>query len=278
MSIQEIVNLLIEAGIEKNEANAEVKLLLEHYCNFKPVDIIFGKKLDTSKLAIVKEKVKERIKTNIPVQYIMGFGYFMGEKFVVNKDVLIPRDETEILVNKAVEKALLNNSKNILDIGTGSGCIACSIAKAIDGHILGIDVSDGALKVALENAKRQFLDKRIEFRQSDLFSKIEVNEKFDIIVSNPPYIPPQEKATIQKEVLHEPESALFTKDDKGLEFYEKIIKDAPKFLNKKGYIMFELGFGQSEDVKNILLANGFKNIEIEKDLANIDRVITAQYL
>lgn len=276
MSIQEIVNLLVEAGIEKNEANAEVKLLLEHYCNFKPVDIIFGKKLDTSKLSIVREKVQERIKTNMPVQYIMGFGYFMGEKFIVNKNVLIPRDETEILVNKVVEKALITNTKNILDIGTGSGCIACSVAKAIDGHILGIDISNEALNVAYENAKRLFLDKRVELRQSDLFSKIDKNEKFDIIVSNPPYIPPQEKATIQKEVLKEPELALFTNDEKGLEFYEKIIKDAPKFLNKNGYILFELGFGQSDNVKNILLSTGFKNIEIEKDLAGIDRVIIAQ--
>ena len=276
MSIQEIVNLLIEAGIEKNEANAEVKLLLVHFCDFKPVDIIFGKKLDTSKLSIVRDKVIERIKTNMPVQYIMGFGYFMGDKFIVNKNVLIPRDETEILVNKAIEKALITNSKKILDIGTGSGCIACSIAKAIDGFILGVDISNEALNVAFQNSKRLFLDKRVEFRQSDLFSKIEPNEKFDIIVSNPPYIPPQEKISIQKEVLHEPELALFTQDDKGLEFYEKIINDAPKFLNKNGYILFELGFGQSKDVENILLNKGFKNIEIEKDLANIDRVIIAQ--
>ncbi len=275
MSIQEIANLLIDAGIEKNEANAEVKLLLEHYCNFKPIDIIFGKKLDTSKLSIVREKVLERIRTNMPVQYIMGFGYFMGEKFIVNKNVLIPRDETELLVNKVVEKSLTNNAKNILDIGTGSGCIACSVAKAIDGHILGVDISNEALNVAYENSKRLFLDKRVEFRQSDLFSKIELNEKFDIIVSNPPYIPPQEKEKLQKEVLKEPELALFTKDEKGLEFYEKIIKEAPKFLNKNGYIMFEIGLGQSEDVKKLLLINGFRDIEIEKDLANIDRVIFA---
>ena len=275
MSIQEIANLLIDAGIEKNEANAEVKLLLEHYCNFKPIDIIFGKKLDTSKLSIVREKVLERIRTNMPVQYIMGFGYFMGEKFIVNKNVLIPRYETEILVNKVVEKALTMNAKKILDIGTGSGCIACSIAKAIDGYILGIDISNEALNVAYENAKRLFLDKRVDFRQSDLFSKIELNEKFDIIVSNPPYIPPQEKENLQKEVLKEPELALFTKDEKGLEFNEKIIKAAPKFLNKNGYIMFEIGLGQSEDVKRFLTDNGFKDIEVEKDLANIDRVIFA---
>lgn len=275
MSIQEIANLLIDAGIEKNEANAEVKLLLEHFCNFKTIDILFGKKLDTSKLNLVREKVLERIRTGNPVQYIIGFADFMGEKFIVNKNVLIPRDETEILVTKAIEIALKTNSKKILDIGTGSGCIACSIAKAIDGNILGVDVSKEALEVANQNAKRLILDKRVSFKESDLFLNLE-GEKFDIIVSNPPYIPPQEKAHIQKEVLKEPDLALYTKDDKGLEFYEKIIQNAPKHLNSKGYILFELGIGQSEDVKNLLVQNGFKNIEIEKDLANIDRVIFAQ--
>lgn len=275
MSIQEIANLLIDAGIEKNEANAEVKLLLEHFCNFKTIDILFGKKLDTSKLNLVREKVLERIRTGNPVQYIIGFADFMGEKFIVNKNVLIPRDETEILVTKAIEIALKTNSKKILDIGTGSGCIACSIAKAIDGNILGVDVSKEALEVANQNAKRLILDKRVSFKESDLFLNLE-GEKFDIIVSNPPYIPPQEKAHIQKEVLKEPDLALYTKDDKGLEFYEKIIQNAPKHLNSKGYILFELGIGQSKDVKNLLVQNGFKNIEIEKDLANIDRVIFAQ--
>ena len=272
MSIQEIANLLIDAGIEKNEANAEVKLLLEHFCNFKTIDILFGKKLDTSKLNLVKEKVLERIRTGNPVQYIIGFADFMGEKFIVNKNVLIPRDETEILVTKAIEIALKTNSKKILDIGTGSGCIACSIAKAIDGLILGIDVSKEALDVANKNAERLILNKRVSFKESDLFSNLE-GEKFDIIVSNPPYIPPQEKANIQKEVLKEPDLALYTKDNKGLEFYEKITQNAPKYLNKNGYILFEIGINQSEDVKNLLLKNRFKNIQIEKDLANIDRVV-----
>lgn len=275
MSIQEIANLLIDAGIEKNEANAEVKLLLEHFCNFKTIDILFGKKLDTSKLNLVKEKVLERIRTGNPVQYIIGFADFMGEKFIVNKNVLIPRDETEILVTKAIEIALKTNSKKILDIGTGSGCIACSIAKAIDGLILGIDISKEALDVANKNAERLILNKRVSFKESDLFSNLE-GEKFDIIVSNPPYIPPQEKANIQKEVLKEPDLALYTKDNKGLEFYEKITQNAPKYLNKNGYILFEIGINQSEDVKNLLLKNGFKNIQIEKDLANIDRVVIAQ--
>ena len=126
-----------------------------------------------------------------------------------------------------------------------------------------------------KNAERLILNKRVSFKESDLFSNLE-GEKFDIIVSNPPYIPPQEKANIQKEVLKEPDLALYTKDNKGLEFYEKITQNAPKYLNKNGYILFEIGINQSEDVKNLLIKNGFKNIQIEKDLANINRVVIAQ--
>lgn len=276
MSIQEIVKILTNAGIPKNEANIEVKLLLEHFCNFKPIDVIFGKKLDESKLEIVKQKVIERINTNTPVQYIMGFGYFMNEKYIINKNVLIPRDETEILATKAIELTLKTNAEKILDIGTGSGCIACAIAERTEAQVLGIDISNEALSVALDNASRLNLNNRAIFRKSDLFSNVKPTEKFDIIVSNPPYIPSKDKPTLQKEVLLEPEIALFTQDDKGLEFYEKIIPQSKEFLKPNGYILFEMGMGQSQDIKNILERNGFKNIEIEKDLAEIDRVIIAQ--
>ena len=117
---------------------------------------------------------------------------------------------------------------------------------------------------------------RATFRKSDIYSKIRDDETFDIIVSNPPYIPPSQKATIQKEVTFDPELALYTHDEKGLEFYEKITKDAPKFLNKGGYLLFELGMGQSKDVAEIMNNYGFSDIKVLKDLANIDRVIFGQ--
>lgn len=275
MSIQEIVKILTDAGIAQNEANIEVKLLLEHFCNFKPMDIIFGKTLDESKLAIVKQKAIERVTTNTPVQYIMGFGYFMGEKFAVNKDVLIPRDETEILATKAIEIALKTDAKKVLDIGTGTGCLACTIASRTDAQALGVDISNEALSVALDNASKLNLNNRAIFRKSDLFSNVKPEEKFDIIVSNPPYIPRKDKETLQVEVQMEPELALFTNDDKGLEFYEKIIAQTQNFLKPNGYILFEMGMGQSKDIENLLKQNGFKDIEIEKDLAGIDRVIIA---
>lgn len=276
MSIQEIVKILTSAGIEENEANAEVKLLIEKFCNLTAVDIIMGKKLDESKLNIVREKAHERARTRKPIQHILGYGYFMGEKFEVTKDTLIPRDETEILVRKAVDIINKNNYKLALDVGTGTGCIACMVANYSLSQVIGLDISSDALQIALNNASRLNLYNKAIFRKSDIFSNVRENEKFDIIISNPPYIPIKEKANIQKEVSFDPDLALYTNDEKGLEFYEKISKEAYKVLNPKGHIAFEIGLGQSEDVKNILKNNGFENIEIEKDLAGIERVISAQ--
>ncbi len=276
MSIREIVNILTSAGIEETEANAEVKLLIEKFCNMTAIDIIMGKKLDESKLNIVKQKAKERAKTRMPIQHIIGYGYFMGEKFEVTKDTLIPRDETELLVRKSVDIINKNNYKLALDVGTGTGCIACMVAQNSLAQVIGLDISSDALQIALNNASRLNLYNKAIFRKSDIFSNVRENEKFDIIISNPPYIPLKEKANIQKEVLFDPDLALYTNDEKGLEFYERISKDAYKVLNPKGHIAFEIGIGQSNYVKDILEKNKFKNIEIEKDLAGIDRVISGQ--
>lgn len=275
MSIQEILKILTDSGIEPNEANVEVKMLLEHFADYGFKDIVAGKKLTADKIAIVKEKALLRAKTRQPIQHIIGFADFMGEKFIVNPSVLIPRDETELLVHKAVDIINENNFKTALDVGTGSGCIACMIAKHTDCQIIGLDVSKDALNTALDNASRLNLFNKAIFRKSDIFSNVKPGESFDIIVSNPPYIPPCEKENIQTEVKFDPENALFTQDEKGLEFYEKITKQAPEILNKGGYLLYELGIGQSEDVKNIMVSNGFKDVEIIKDLAGIDRVISA---
>lgn len=275
MSIQEILKILTDSGIEPNEANVEVKMLLEHFADYGFKDIVAGKKLTADKIEIVKEKALLRAKTRQPIQHIIGFADFMGEKFIVNPSVLIPRDETELLVRKAVDIINENNFKTALDVGTGSGCIACMIAKHTDCQIIGLDVSKDALNTALDNASRLNLFNKAIFRKSDIFSNVKPGESFDIIVSNPPYIPPCKKENIQTEVKFDPENALFTQDEKGLEFYEKITKQAPEILNKGGYLLYELGIGQSEDVKNIMFSNGFKDVEIIKDLAGIDRVISA---
>ena len=276
MLIQDIEKILTDSGIEPNEAKVEVRLLIEHFAGYSLVDILMGKKLTEDKLKIVEEKAKLRAKTHEPIQYIIGLADFMGEKFLVNKDVLIPRDETELLVRKAIEIIKENNFKMVLDMCTGSGCIACMIAKLTNSQAMGVDISTEAIHIAFKNMEKFGLYNRAIFRKSDIYSKIREDEKFDLIVSNPPYIPPKEKETIQEEVSYEPDLALYTTDEKGLAFYEKIIKDAPKFLNKGGYLMFELGIGQSSDVAKIMNTYGFDDIKVLKDLANIDRVIFAK--
>lgn len=273
MLIQDIEKILTDSGIEPNEAKVEVRLLIEHFAGYSLVDILMGKKLTEDKLKIVEEKAKLRAKTREPIQYIIGLADFMGEKFLVNKDVLIPRDETELLVRKAIEIIKENNFKMVLDMCTGSGCIACMIAKLTNSQAMGVDISTEAIHTAFKNMEKFGLYNRAIFRKSDIYSKIREDEKFDLIVSNPPYIPPKEKETIQEEVSYEPDLALYTTDEKGLAFYEKIIKDAPKFLNKGGYLMFELGIGQSTSVAQLMKKAGFENIKVLKDLANIDRVI-----
>lgn len=273
MLIQDIVKILTDSGIPPNEANIEVKLLVEHFAGYTLTDILMGKKLTEEKLQLVHEKAKLRARTHQPIQHIIGLADFMGEKFIVSPSVLIPRDETELLVRKAIEIINLNKFERILDMCTGSGCIACMIAKLSSAQVIGADISTDALHIAFSNMEKFELFNKATFRKSDLFSKIRDEEKFDLIVSNPPYIPPQQKETIQKEVSFEPDLALYTTDEKGLEFYQKISEQAPKYLNKGGYLMFEVGINQSRNVAEIMNKNGFSQIQVLKDLANIDRVI-----
>ena len=272
MNIQKITNLLINAGIEENEAKTEVKMLLEHFCQYTEIDRLKGIELDSEKISLVHEKVLERIENRKPIQHIIGKAWFMGEYFKVTPDVLIPRDETELVVSKAIDIIKENNLKNILDIGTGSGCIACTIAKRTKAVVLGIDISSDALRIALDNVTALGINNRAVFRKSDLYSKIRKEEKFDMIISNPPYIP--YGTQLSPEVMHEPKEALFA-DENGLKIYREIIESAPQFLNSNGWIIFELGINEAHAVENFL-AKDFKNITILKDFAGIDRIIYAQ--
>mgnify|MGYP005779652267 CR=1 FL=1 len=274
-NLQEIVKILTDSGIEPNEAAVEVKLLLEHFANYGYKDIILGKKLTAENIELIKEKAELRAKTRRPVQHIIGFADFMGQKFIVNENVLIPRDETEILVRKAVELINDNNLKTALDVGTGSGIIACMTAMLTDCQIIGLDVSSDALNTALDNASKLNLFNKAIFRKSDVFSNVKPGETFDIIISNPPYIPPSQRTGIQREVEFDPQIALFTNDEKGLEFYEKITQSAPAILNAGGWLLFELGIGQAQEVKE-LMQKDFEEIEIIKDLAGIERVISGK--
>lgn len=277
MNIKQIEKILTEAGIELSEAKIEAKMLIKHVLGLGEKDLIINAELGDDEFGgrEVERLAQLRASTRKPIQHIIGHAYFMGEDFIVNENVLIPRDETEILVRKAVEIINKNNFKKILDIGTGSGCIACLISKLTDAQVIGVDISMDALQIALDNSSKLGLYNKAIFRKSDLFSN--VREKFDLIVSNPPYIPISEKGKLQKEVEFDPESALFANDKKGIEFYDKIIKQSPDFLNKNGYLIFELGIGQADLVKSLMEEQGFKDVKIEKDLAGIERIIWGRY-
>lgn len=269
MNIQMITKTLIDAGIEPNEAKREIKMLLEHFCNYTELDKCKGVELTDEQLEILNKKVEKRANTRLPIQYIIGEAYFMGEFFKVTPDVLIPRDETEILVTKAIELIKQNGFENALDIGTGSGCIACTIAKKTKATVLGVDISSDALRIALDNVTRLGINNRAVFRKSDLFSKVRDEEKFDMIISNPPYIPLG--TILSDEVNYEPQIALFA-DENGLRFYREIVAHAPEYLKPNGYLLFELGIGESESVKEFM-EKDFTDIAVEKDLAGIDRII-----
>lgn len=271
MKLKDIEKILIDGEIEPNEAKVEAKMLVLHFLGLDATDLLI--KDEFEEYADLISAAKLRATTRKPLQHIIGHAHFMDEDFIVNEHVLIPRDETEILVIKAVEIINQNEFKRILDIGSGSGCISCMVAKSTNAKVLGLDISTEALQIALDNSSKLGLFNKAIFRKSDIFSNIHSDEKFDLIVSNPPYIPPSDKGKLQKEVEFDPELALFTKDNDGIEFYDRIIKEAPAYLSENGYLLFELGIGQAEKVKSLLSQRGFKDIEIEKDLAGIERVI-----
>lgn len=213
---------------------------------------------------------------HIPLQHITGEQEFMGYPFCVNEHVLIPRQDTEVLVEEAIR--VMRPKMKVLDMCTGSGCIVLSILKMCrekyymtDLQGIGADVSEEALKVARENGRR--LGVPVTWIQSDLFAKIPEEEKYDVIVSNPPYIETAVIDTLQEEVrLHDPYIALDGKED-GLYFYRRIISEAGKYLKTQGKLMFEIGCDQAEAVEELMKNAGYEQITVKKDLAGLDRVV-----
>ncbi|MFA5119127.1 MAG: peptide chain release factor N(5)-glutamine methyltransferase [Candidatus Omnitrophota bacterium] len=233
------------------------------------------KVLEAGVLRKVAGVLKRRV-TGEPLQYILGEADFMGYVLNVNADVLIPRPETEILVDTAQKAARLTGYRYILDIGTGSGCIAVSLAKALAHAVIdAVDISSQALRVASVNAAEHNVT--VNFIESDLFSSACLaGRHFDIIVSNPPYIPTDEIQRLQAEIRCEPFVALDGGAD-GLDLYRRIIADAPDYLRTHGLLIMEMGYGQCAAIKNILQNSGkFEIIEIVKDYAHIDRVVVAR--
>ncbi|MDD4939383.1 MAG: peptide chain release factor N(5)-glutamine methyltransferase [Candidatus Omnitrophica bacterium] len=227
----------------------------------------------------ISEALKRRVRGE-PVHYILGKTEFMGLDFKVSPEVLIPRPETEILVEEVIRQSHKPQatSLNILDVGTGSGCIAISLAKFIKkAAVIATDISSGALKIAEANAKLNNVIDKIRFIQSDFFKSYELRAKtYDIIVSNPPYIVSSEIEKLQPEVQYEPRIALDGGKD-GLSSYRKIIEYAPEYLREGGFLILEMGFGQAPCIKNVFQNSmNFEIIEVVKDYNNIDRVIVAK--
>jgi release factor glutamine methyltransferase len=254
----------------------EAELLLAHCFKINRTALFLRREEEISKEQLERflEFVNMR-KSHIPYQYIVKKQYFMGLEFFVDENVLIPRPETEILVEEALKR--LKRGDVVLDIGTGSGAIAVSIAKYFpDCTVYAVDISKKAIEIAKHNAKKQGVLDRIFFIESDLFCNLPPNLKFDFIVSNPPYIKKREIELLQEEVKKEPIVALDGGED-GLFFYKKIIREAPFYIKSGGKIGFEIGYSQKEEVTTLLEESGFKDVEIIKDLAGIDRVIIAEH-
>jgi len=238
----------------------------------KIIELGYSKR-ETEELIKVSKNIDEdynKLLKGYPIQYLIGYVNFYGNQINVNENVLIPRYETEYLVEKTINyiDKYFDRRVSILDIGTGSGCIAITLKKEIDSDVTATDISVEALKVAKNNAVINNVN--IEFIKSDIFNNI--NNKYDVIISNPPYIDVSEKImdSVKK---YEPHTALYAKDN-GLYFYEEILKNAKDYLKEKSIIAFEIGWWQGNLIKNIA-EKYFNNskIEIEKDLSGKDRYI-----
>ncbi|MGO0884307.1 peptide chain release factor N(5)-glutamine methyltransferase [Clostridioides difficile] len=210
-----------------------------------------------------------------PIAYIVEKREFMGLHFFVKEGVLIPRPDTETLVEEIIEICKDRKNVSILDIGTGSGAITVSLAKYIENsNVTSFDISEIALAIGKKNAIINEVDKKIKYIKSDLFTALNDSDiKFDIIVSNPPYIKKQDIETLHTQVKdYEPHNALEGGED-GLDFYRKITEQGKKYLNECGILAYEVGHNQAEDVINIMKSNGYKKIYTKKDIQGIDRVV-----
>ena len=261
----------------------EQELMLSSILNCQRQDLYMESwVLDLQETHRLRDMMDRRAKGE-PLQYILGITEFMGLNFLVDERVLVPRPETELLVDYAITKAQTFKARplRILDLGTGSGNIAVSLGKFLpEAKIVATDISQPILELAFENAKLNAVEKNIRFVKSDLFADVPLpsqsHDFFDIIVSNPPYIVPSFLRNLPKDVQREPKVALDGGRD-GLAFYRRIIKTGHRYLKKGGWLLLEIGEGQAQAVKELFLKNSkFINIECQQDYALRDRIILAE--
>ena len=263
---------LKEANIE--EASIDAWYLMEYALSTNRMDFLMNRNQTVCEKQVEQyQKLIEQRASHIPLQHLTGVQEFMGYSFKVNEFVLIPRQDTELLVEEVLKKA---DGKRVLDMCTGSGCIIISLSKFSNlQKAVGVDISKEALKVAKENVIA--LEANVDLIESDLFSHLNKEEPFDIIVSNPPYIESSEVDKLMPEVKdHEPRLALDGMED-GLYFYRKIVKEAKHYLTKNGALFFEIGYNQGKAVCELMIENGYKEVKVIKDLCGLDRVVTGIY-
>lgn len=281
ITVLEVIKLSTEylqkKGVESPRANAEILLAEILKCKRLELYLAFDKPLAENEIQIYREAIKKR-GLRMPLQYIVGNVEFYGINIIVNEHVLIPRPETELLVEKIISESDKSANLNILDIGSGSGNISLSISKSLpNSKVVGIDVSNNAIEVANQNAKLNSFQERVEFRLFD-FMNDDLNSlgKFDLIVSNPPYVSKEDYENLEPELKnYEPQMALSDNSD-GLSFYRHIIAVSDQILTNPGKLYFELGINQSTQIKNLFEQKNFSNINITKDYSGIDRIICGE--
>jgi len=273
-SLKTYFNKELSGYYPETETESFFHILTESLLRLKRIDIalnlyqvVSGKKYDKFQDAI------KRLQNYEPIQYIIGDTEFYGLKFKVDSSVLIPRPETEELVDWIIKENQTETSISILDIGTGSGCIAITLAKHLpSAKVYALDVSVEALKVAQQNALLNSLE--VEFIEADVLDWNHGELKFDIIVSNPPYVRELEKEAMSANVLnYEPHLALFVKDDDALSFYRKISQLSKMLLKPKGQLYFEINENLGQDTKQLMVQDEFKQLELKQDVFNKDRMI-----
>ena len=272
--MKQSIDFLQKKGIESARTNAELLLASILRCKRLDLYLKFDRPLDESEISAYREFIRRR-STFEPLQYITGSVEFFNLKLKVTPDVLIPRPETELLVEAIIETVKNNNEISFLDIGTGSGAIAVSLAyKILNSKLMALDISNKALIVAKENAKRYNLEDRINFIQFDILQD-DFHElgKFDVVVSNPPYVSAEEYKSLQKEIRDfEPAEAVSDFED-GFKYYSAISEKSNSVLKEKGLLFFELEANSSQRVEKIMIENNFMNIKKIKDYSGIDRII-----
>lgn len=260
---------------EKNEIQSIVYLLLKNRLGLSKIDILTEKKIDLPDQRRFDQDII-RINNNEPIQYILGKEEFFGRNFAVNPAVLIPRPETELLIHEIKKSVTQQNKRNlrILDIGTGSGCIAITLSLEMpEAEISALDVSNEALACARQNASE--LNAKVVFEKVDIL-KAEIKNRYDLIVSNPPYIANSEKESMKRNVLEfEPHLALFVSENDALLFYRVIGLKSKSVLTPGGSLWFEINEKFGRDVKYLLEEQGYNNVQILKDLDNKDRIVIA---